>query len=87
MSAVAPRRLAIVAALLFSAAVAQIPPAAAQQGYPNRPIRLIIPMAAGGATDILIRMLVPKMTEMLGQQIVVDKFTRVIKAAGIKPEG
>jgi tripartite-type tricarboxylate transporter receptor subunit TctC len=44
-------------------------------------------MAAGGATDILIRTLVPKMTEMLGQQIVVDKFTRVIKAARIKPEG
>jgi tripartite-type tricarboxylate transporter receptor subunit TctC len=80
-------RFAIAAALLVSAAVAQMPTAAAQQDYPNRPIRLIIPMAAGGATDILIRTLEPKMTEMLGQQIVVDKFTRVIKAAGIKPEG
>ena len=46
-------------------------PALAQQ-YPTRPIRLIIPMAAGGATDILIRTLTPKMTELFGHQIVVD---------------
>ena len=46
--------------------------AAAQQDYPNRPIRLIIPMAAGGATDIVVRMLTPKMTTLFGQQIVVD---------------
>ncbi len=46
-------------------------PTLAQQ-YPARPIRLLIPMAAGGATDILIRSLTPKMTELLGQQIVVD---------------
>ncbi|HEV2007115.1 MAG TPA: tripartite tricarboxylate transporter substrate binding protein [Burkholderiales bacterium] len=46
-------------------------PALAQQ-YPTRPIRLIIPMSAGGATDILIRTLTPKMTELFGQQIVVD---------------
>jgi tripartite-type tricarboxylate transporter receptor subunit TctC len=42
------------------------------QQYPTRPIRLLIPMSAGGATDILIRTLTPKMTELLGQQIVVD---------------
>ena len=46
--------------------------AALAQQYPTHPIRLIIPMAAGGATDILIRTLTPKMTELLGQQIVVD---------------
>jgi tripartite-type tricarboxylate transporter receptor subunit TctC len=46
-------------------------PTLAQQ-YPTRPIRLIIPMAAGGATDILIRSLTQKMSEMFGQQIVVD---------------
>jgi tripartite-type tricarboxylate transporter receptor subunit TctC len=46
-------------------------PTLAQQ-YPARPIRLIIPMAAGGATDILIRSLSQKMSDQLGQQIVVD---------------
>ena len=70
MSAASAHRIAI--ALLGAAALAQIPPAGAQRDYPNRPIRLLIPMAAGGATDILVRSLTPKMTELLGQQIVVD---------------
>jgi tripartite-type tricarboxylate transporter receptor subunit TctC len=42
------------------------------QNFPNRPLRLIIPMAAGGATDIFVRTLIPKMSEMLGHQVVVD---------------
>jgi tripartite-type tricarboxylate transporter receptor subunit TctC len=45
---------------------------AAAQAYPAKPVRLIIPMAAGGATDIFIRTLVPRMTELLGQPVVVD---------------
>ena len=57
------------AALLLAVVVAN--PALGQQ-YPNRPLRLIIPMAAGGATDILIRTITPKMSELLGQQIIVD---------------
>jgi tripartite-type tricarboxylate transporter receptor subunit TctC len=48
------------------------PVMAAAQSFPSKPIRLIIPMAAGGATDIFIRTLVPRMTELLGQPIVVD---------------
>lgn len=40
--------------------------------YPGRPLRLIIPMGAGGATDIFIRTIVPKLSETLGQQVVVD---------------
>lgn len=42
------------------------------QPYPNRPLRVIIPMAAGGATDIVIRTITPRMSELLGQQIIVD---------------
>ncbi len=44
----------------------------AQTSYPTRPLRLIIPMSAGGATDIFIRTIVPKLSETLGQQVVVD---------------
>src|SRR5689334_16871670 len=42
------------------------------QPYPSRPLRLIIPMAAGGATDILVRTITPRMSELLGQQVIVD---------------
>ena len=40
--------------------------------FPSRPLRLIIPMGAGGATDIFIRTIVPKLSDILGQQVVVD---------------
>ena len=42
------------------------------QNFPNRPLRLIIPMGAGGATDIFIRTIIPKLSETLGHQVVVD---------------
>ena len=42
------------------------------QNYPNRPIRMLIPFAPGGATDIIARMIEPRMSRALGQQIVVD---------------
>ena len=44
----------------------------AAEDYPARPIRLIVPHAAGGSNDILARVLTPRLTEMLGQPIVVD---------------
>jgi len=47
-------------------------PVAAQQPYPNKPIRFIVPYAAGGGTDTVTRLLSPKMTEGLGQQVLAD---------------
>ena len=44
----------------------------AQDNWPIKPIRMVVPFAVGGGVDIMIRVLGPKMTEVLGQQIVVD---------------
>jgi tripartite-type tricarboxylate transporter receptor subunit TctC len=44
----------------------------AQAGYPAKPVRLVVPSSPGGGTDITARILAPKLTERLGQQIVVE---------------
>ena len=40
--------------------------------YPSRSVRMIVPFVAGGGTDLLARLISPRLTELLGQQIVVD---------------
>jgi tripartite-type tricarboxylate transporter receptor subunit TctC len=42
------------------------------QQYPSRPIRMIVPYSAGGATDIVMRIVAAKLPELLGQQVIVD---------------
>ena len=42
------------------------------QGYPNKPIKIIVPAGAGDSCDILTRLIAPKLTERLGQPIVID---------------
>ncbi len=42
------------------------------QNYPSKPIRMVIPFAPGGNTDIIGRIFAPKMAEFIGQQIIID---------------
>jgi tripartite-type tricarboxylate transporter receptor subunit TctC len=45
------------------------------QPYPTKPIRMIIPFGAGGATDVLIRIVATRLPDELGQQVVIDNRT------------
>src|SRR5690242_8175000 len=45
------------------------------QTYPTRPIRVVVPYAAGGTSDILARQIGPKLTEAWGQPVIVENRT------------
>ena len=45
---------------------------AVAQPYPSRAVRVIVPFAPGGGTDILVRTIAPRLSEALGQQLVID---------------
>jgi len=42
------------------------------QSYPTKPVRMIIPFSAGGATDVVVRIVAGKLPDLLGQQVVID---------------
>jgi tripartite-type tricarboxylate transporter receptor subunit TctC len=85
------RRRELIKALAVAAAV--WPVAAHAQTYPSRPITMVVPFAAGGAFDVLGRIIAARMSELLGQAVIVENTTgaggiigvnRVIAA---KPDG
>jgi tripartite-type tricarboxylate transporter receptor subunit TctC len=45
---------------------------AAAQGFPAKPVRVIVPFAPGGATDVVFRLLAPRLSENLGQQALIE---------------
>ena len=69
----APRAIAPAGALLLAALALAC--GALAQDYPTRPLRLIVPYAAGGSTDVLARMVGQKLTVVLAQPVVVDNRT------------
>jgi tripartite-type tricarboxylate transporter receptor subunit TctC len=58
--------------LVFALTLAAVQAASAQSVYPNRPVRLIVPYPAGGPTDFVGRTVAQKLSQLLGQQVVVD---------------
>ena len=60
-----------ISGLLLCAIAAAAAPVAAQS-YPSKPVRLIVPYPPGGGTDTLARVLSQKLSEALGQQVVID---------------
>ena len=55
-----------------ASALTVMPPVANAQGYPSRPVQLLVGFAPGGGTDVMARLLQPGLSERLGQQIVVE---------------
>ncbi len=60
---------------LLAVALVSFAASAAAQSYPNKPIRLVVPYAAGGTSDILARQIGPKLTEAWGQPVIVENRT------------
>jgi tripartite-type tricarboxylate transporter receptor subunit TctC len=60
--------LTSIASLAFLSPLASV----AQGAYPNKPIRVVVPFAAGSTTDIIARAIADKMSQSMGQQLVID---------------
>jgi len=63
------RRLTLALAVVLTALAAS---SALAQNYPNRPIRLIVPFAAGGAVDVLARLIGAKLSDQLNQPVIIE---------------
>ncbi len=70
MSTSISRRFATAA--LVATAFLTLEAAAQSQPWPNRPIRFIVPFAAGGVADVVTRVVTPKLSEALGQPVVIE---------------
>ena len=83
----------VIVGRLAAAAVVALASAAAAQEWPTRPVTLVVPYAAGGPADIVSRIVLPRMSEVLGQQIVVENvggaggITGAARVARAAPDG
>ena len=59
-------------------------PARSQPDYPSRPIRMIVPFAPGGASDFLARAISPRLSQLLGQNILIDNRAGVAGNIGME---
>jgi tripartite-type tricarboxylate transporter receptor subunit TctC len=86
-------RIATFAATLLFAGLGQAQVEPDRSGYPTRPVRVVVPFAPGGVTDVMGRLLAQKLSENLGQQFYVENIggaggnIGTATAAGARPDG
>ena len=66
------RRLAVACLFVAVAALTLAAPLAQGQAYPAKPIRIIVPTGPGGITDIVARIVGARLSERVGQPVVID---------------
>jgi tripartite-type tricarboxylate transporter receptor subunit TctC len=75
---------AAVLARLVLLMAALIPAGAAAQDYPSRPVTIVVPFSAGGAFDVVGRIISVRMSELLGQSVVIENATGAGGIVGVK---
>lgn len=85
--------LKTIAAIALAGFAALAPPAGAQEAWPNRPVTVIVPYAAGGPVDTVARVMTSRISELSGQQFIVENVggaggqTGAARAAKAAPDG
>jgi len=84
----------VVGVFLLMAAVSGVRSSAVAQGYPEKPVMLVVPWPAGGSTDVVMRAIAESAAKHLGQPILVDNkpgangtLGPTVMAASAKPDG
>ncbi|MGA2567184.1 MAG: tripartite tricarboxylate transporter substrate-binding protein, partial [Pseudolabrys sp.] len=72
MTVLSRRAAMLTAAALAGVCLTQAVPQAHAQAYPTRPVKVIVPFAAGGPTDVMARLIAQKLSESLKQQFFVE---------------
>lgn len=77
-------RLLLLLTITAAYSLAQAQPASGPHKWPNKPVRAIVPFAPGGGTDVMARILAPKLSEDFGQSVVIDNRTGAGGSIGVE---
>src|SRR6476469_4934487 len=72
-----------IVSVAVAALVASVAPVTAQDAYPSRPVTMVVPFAAGGASDVIARLIAEQMGQALGQRLVIENVVGAGGATGM----
>ncbi|HEY4405979.1 MAG TPA: tripartite tricarboxylate transporter substrate binding protein, partial [Xanthobacteraceae bacterium] len=77
-------RRAYICAVILPLTASLLAPLAARAEYPERPVRIVVPVAAGGGVDVMARLLAQRLSDRLGQQFIVENRAGAAGVIGTK---